>query len=85
MDLHLDHENGVDLIRRLRAECAPATPPRCLIHSASPPDGPHDRTPPEWNIQWVRKPMPLRELGRLLGGEATPANHENHGSSAAVA
>ncbi|MCQ4166684.1 ATP-binding protein [Tahibacter harae] len=85
VDLHLDRENGVDLIRRLRAECAPAAPPRCLIHSASPPDGPHDRTPPEWNIQWVRKPMPLRELGRLLGGDAANMDREKHGSSAAVA
>ncbi|MBL8297269.1 MAG: response regulator [Rhodanobacteraceae bacterium] len=67
VDLHLDRESGVDLIRRLRAECAPARPPRCLIHSASPPDGPHDRPPPEWQIEWVRKPMPLRDLGRLLG------------------
>lgn len=74
VDLHLEYENGIDLIRRIRAECAPAPPPRCLIHSASPPDGPHDRPPPEWQIEWVRKPMPLRELGRLLGdASAMPA------------
>ena len=74
VDLHLDGESGIDLIRRVRDECAPAPPPRCLIHSASPPDGPHDRPPSEWQIEWVRKPMPLRDLGRLLGGEyvATP-------------
>lgn len=67
VDLHLDGENGIDLIRRIRAECAPGPPPRCLIHSASPPDGPHDRPPAEWQIEWVRKPMPLRDLGKLLG------------------
>lgn len=66
VDLHLGHENGIDLIRCIRAECAPNTPPHCLIHSASPPDGPHDRPPAEWQIEWVRKPMPLRDLGRLL-------------------
>ncbi len=69
VDLHLNRENGIDLIRRIRAECAPEPPPRCLIHSASPPDGPHDRPPAEWQIEWVRKPMPLRDLGRLLGEE----------------
>lgn len=73
VDLHLDGESGIDLIRRVRAECAPAPPPRCLIHSASPPDGPHDRPPPEWQIEWVRKPMPLRDLGRLLGDEPVAA------------
>ncbi|HSX61235.1 MAG TPA: ATP-binding protein [Tahibacter sp.] len=73
VDLHLDGENGIDLIRRVRTECAPAPPPRCLIHSASPPDGPHDRPPAEWQIEWVRKPMPLRDLGRLLGDEPAPA------------
>ncbi|TDR43869.1 signal transduction histidine kinase [Tahibacter aquaticus] len=70
VDLHLDGENGIDLIRQIRIECGSRRPPRCLIHSASPPDGPHDRPPVEWNIEWVRKPMPLRDLGRLLGGEA---------------
>jgi CheY-like chemotaxis protein len=73
VDLHLDRENGIDLIRRIRAECAPEPPPRCLIHSASPPDGPHDRPPAEWQIEWVRKPMPLRDLGRLLGETPVPA------------
>ena len=73
VDLHLEHENGIELIRRIRAECAPGAPPRCLIHSASPPDGPHDRPPAEWQIEWVRKPMPLRDLGRLLGEKRKPA------------
>ncbi len=73
VDLHLDRENGIDLIRRIRAECAPEPPPRCLIHSASPPDGPHDRPPAEWQIEWVRKPMALRDLGRLLGETRVPA------------
>lgn len=72
VDLHLERENGIDLIRRIRAECAPEAPPRCLIHSASPPDGPHDRPPAEWQIEWVRKPMPLRDLGRLLGERPVP-------------
>lgn len=73
VDLHLDGENGIDLIRQVRLECSGRAPPRCLIHSASPPDGPHDRPPMEWNIEWVRKPMPLKDLGRLLGGEAAAA------------
>jgi signal transduction histidine kinase/CheY-like chemotaxis protein len=87
VDLHLGCENGIDLIRRIRAECAPAAPPRCLIHSASPPDGPHDRPPPEWGIEWVRKPLPLRDLGRLLGSETKDAalSQSAHIPDAAVA
>lgn len=87
VDLHLDGENGIDLIRRLRAECVPGAPPRCLIHSASPPDGPHDCPPPEWGIEWVRKPMPLRDLGKLLGGIplAAPTPAPPAGLAAAIA
>lgn len=85
VDLHLDGENGIDLIRRVRAECAPEPPPRCLIHSASPPDGPHDRPPSEWQIEWVRKPLPLRDLGRLLGNEPAATADAPRVASPAVA
>ncbi|UXI66879.1 ATP-binding response regulator [Tahibacter amnicola] len=73
IDLHLDRENGIDLIRRIRDECGPRPSPRCLIHSASPPSSQGDRLPEDWGIEWVRKPMPLVELGRLLGSDATPS------------
>lgn len=72
VDLHLDNESGIDLIRRIREHCTALDLPlpRCLIHSASAPYGPHDRPPPDWQVEWVRKPMPIGELAALLGNTA---------------
>jgi signal transduction histidine kinase len=88
VDLHLERESGIDLIRRVRESCeALELPlPRCLIHSASAPYGPHDRPPPDWQVEWVRKPMPLNELGALLGSTARPvAAQARDGSATAPA